>query len=149
MMKMSRLSIGVALLSALIVVASASASGTFSATIYGNTAYNCHGSDASGETHGTFTVTENTGDSWVNASITIRGSLYPNRTYNVSVIQGTGSYCTTTDPNLVSFTTDASGKTGPVHFQFYAHHGSTFAWITIQHSTTSDLYRSQTVPLGK
>ena len=149
MKRMSKLAIGVALLAALIVTGSAAASGTFSSTIYGNTAYNCQGSTGGGQTHGTFTVSEHTGVSLINASITISGSLYPNRTYNVSVIQGTGSYCTTTDPDLVSFTTDASGKTPPVQFQFYAHHGSTFAWIKIQHGSTSDLYRSQSVPLGK
>lgn len=149
MKKMRRLAVSIAALAALVVAGSASASGTFSATIYGNTAYNCQGSLGGGETHGTFTVTEHTGDSLVNAQVTISGNLYPNRTYNVSVLQGTGSYCTTTDPDLVSFTTDASGKTPPVDFQFYAHHGSTFAWIKIQHGDTSDLYRSQTVPLGE
>jgi hypothetical protein len=149
MKKLSKLAVGLALLAALTLTGTAAASGTFSAAIYGNTAYNCNGSDGSGQTHGTFTVTEHTGNSLVNASITIRGNLYPNRTYNVSVIQGAGSSCTTTDPNLVSFTTDANGKTAPVHFQFSAHHGSTSAWIKIQHSTTSDLYRSQSVPLNK
>ena len=49
----------------------------------------------------------------------------------------------------MSFTTDASGKTPPVYFQFYAHSGSTFAWIKIQHGDTSDVYRSQAVPLNK
>jgi hypothetical protein len=56
------------------------------------------------------TVTEHTGSPWVNASITIRGTLYPNRTYDVSVVQGAGSYCATADSDIVEFTTDSSGK---------------------------------------
>lgn len=140
---------GIALLAALTVTATAAASGTFSAAIYGNTGYDCHGAVASGETHGTLTVTEHTGSPWVNASITIRGTLYPNRTYDVSVVQGTGSYCTTTDSDIVEFTTDSSGKAPPVDFTFYQHDGSTFGWIKIQHSSTSDVYRSQSVPLNK
>jgi hypothetical protein len=60
---MRKLSIlaGIALLAALIVTATAAASGTFSATIYGNTGYNCRGAVGSGESHGTLTVTEHTG----------------------------------------------------------------------------------------
>src|ERR1700751_5917742 len=125
--------VGAALVAALEVPWNVVASGPFSARLYGTTAHNCRGSVGTGATHGTFAVTEHTGDSLVSASITISGNLYPNRNYNVSVVQGTGSYCTTTDPDVVSFTTDASGKTTPVHFDFYAHHGSTFAWIKIQH----------------
>jgi hypothetical protein len=148
MKKLSTLATGGVLLAALIVTATATASGTFSATIYGNTPYTCHGAAASGETHGNFTVTEHTGSSWVNASITITGNLYPNRTYFVSVVQGAGSFCVTTDPYIASFTTDANGRTTPISFSFFQHTGSTFAWVQIQHNT-SDLYRSQTVPLNK
>jgi hypothetical protein len=149
MRKMKTFAAGVAVVAALIMTATAAATGTFSATIYGNTAHDCHGAVASGETHGTFTVTEHTGSPWVNASITIRGTLYPNRTYDVSVVQGTGSYCTTTDSDIVEFTTDSSGRTPPVYFTFYQHDGSTFAWVKIQHGSTSDVYRSQSVPLNK
>ena len=149
MRKMKTLAVGVAVLAALIMTSAAVASGTFSAAIYGNVPYDCHGATASGETHGTFTVTEHTGSPWVNASITIRGTLYPNRTYNVSVVQGTGSYCTTTDSDIVQFTTDSSGRAPIVHFTFYQHNGSTFGWVKIQHSSTSDVYRSQSVPLNK
>jgi hypothetical protein len=150
MRKMSILAVGIALLTALSVTATAAADGTFSAPIYGNTGYTCHGGAvASGETHGTFTVTEHTGSPWVNASITIRGTLYPNRTYDVSVVQGTGSYCTTTDSDIAEFTTDSSGRAPIVHFTFYQHNGSTFGWVKIQHGSTSDVYRSQSVPLNK
>jgi hypothetical protein len=147
---MRKLSIlaGIALLAALMVTATAAASGTFSATIYGNGGFDCHGAAASGETHGTLTVTEHTGSPWVSASISIRGTLYPNRTYDVSVVQGTGSFCTTTDTDIVEFTTDSNGHAPPVDFTFFQHDGSTFGWIKIQHGSTSDVYRSQSVPLN-
>lgn len=148
MRKTRTLAAGVALLAALIVTATATASGTFSATIYGNTGYDCHGSVGGGETHGTFTVTEHTGSSWVNATIKITGNLYPNRTYFVSVVQGAGSFCVTTDSDIVEFTTDANGRTSPISFSFFQHFGSTFAWVQIQHNS-SDVYRSQTVALNK
>ncbi len=34
-------------------------------------------------------------------------------------------------------------------FTFYQHDGSTFGWIKIQHGSTSDVYRSQSVTLNK
>ena len=149
MKKKVTFAVGLALLAALVVAATAAASGTFSAAIYGNTPSGCHGATASGETHGTLTVTEHTGSPWVNASITIRGTLYPNRTYDVNVVQGSGSYCTTTDTDIVEFTTDSSGRAPTVDFTFYQHDGSTFGWVKIYHGSTSDIYRSQSVPLNK
>jgi hypothetical protein len=67
----------------------------------------------------------------------------------VSVVQGTGSYCATTDSDIVEFTTDSSGKAPTVDFTFYQHEGSTFGWVKIQHASTSDVYRSQSAPLNK
>jgi hypothetical protein len=128
-------------------VGAAIASQTFSAPIYRSSSYTCSGgaADVSGSKYGTFATVETHGDQTVNASVTLSG-LHSDRTYNLSVTES-GTACIT-NLNLMSFTTDDSGKAA-LHFQFWAHTGETSAWVTIRHGLTDDIVRSTALPINR
>jgi hypothetical protein len=128
-------------------VAAASASQTFTASIYGNTTFTCNAgaTDTSGARYGTFVAIETHNVQWVDASVTV-DNLFPNRTYTVDVTES-GHSCLT-DHNVTQFTTDAKGKAF-VHFPFLAHTGETSAWLTLRHGTTSDIRRSTSLPINR
>ncbi len=128
-------------------VGQASASQTFTASLYRSASYTCGAgaSDVSGAKYGTFAVVETHSVQWVSASVTV-DNLYPNRSYNVSVIEF--GYSCLIDQNVVSFVTDSKGK-AVVHFQFWAHTGETSAWVAIQHGSTSDVAGSTAVPINR
>jgi hypothetical protein len=132
---------------ALTGVAAASASQTFTASIYGNTTVTCNAgaTDTSGARYGTFVAIETHNVQWVDASVTV-DNLVPNRTYTVDVTES-GHSCLT-DHNVTQFTTDAKGKAF-VHFPFLAHTGETSAWLTLRHGTTSDIRRSTSLPINR
>jgi len=129
-----------------IAVEGASASETFTATIYRSAAHTCSAgaTDTQAAKNGTFGVTETHGvqlvDAWVDAN-----NLHPNRQYNISVTEF-GHACLT-NTNVGSVITDGAGK-ALVHFQFWAHTGETSAWVTLRHGLTDDIARSTAVPLN-
>jgi hypothetical protein len=100
--------------------------------------------DTTGTRYGTFTVTGQSGHV-VDASVTT-DNLAPFRSYNVSIYEF-GYSCTLTQ-NVTSFFTDGGGH-AVVHFQFWAHPGERVAWAWIQHSTTTDIVKSTTVPINR
>jgi hypothetical protein len=128
-------------------VSTAAATQTFAASIYRSSTYTCAAgaTNTSGAKYGAFQATETTGYQLVDASVTV-DNLYPYRTYNVSVTEG-GHTCLVLS-NVASFTTDKGGK-AVVHFQFLAHAGETSAWVTIQHTNSSDIARSSAVPINR
>jgi hypothetical protein len=145
---MKRLTLLAALLGVLAFgVANAAATQTFAASIYRSSTATCAAGATStqGVNYGTFRATESAGSQLVDASVTVDG-LYAFRTYNVSVTEG-GHSCLVLS-NVASFTTDKGGN-AVVHFQFVSHSGETSAWVTIQHSTTTDILRSTALPINR
>jgi hypothetical protein len=129
-------------------VAAASASQTFTSAIYGNTTFTCSSgsTDTSGASYGTFMAIETQHNQLVNASVTV-DNLYPNRWYKVSVTES-GHSCLT-DHNAAWLFMTNSHSQAVFHFQFWAHTGETSAWVTLQHGSTNDIYRSTALPINR
>jgi hypothetical protein len=171
-MRIKPVVIGVALLGALAFgVVSASADQTFKSGLYRNQPYTCAGGsniDPSGQSFGTFAVTETHNVQLVQASVTV-DNVKPYLEYHVFVTeagykcglsgwQGSwgGGFWVSPPPSqlldqypyqVAEFWADGKGK-GTVSFTFWAHTGETSAWVTVKHGNVMTV-RSAAVPINR
>ncbi len=156
-MRVKLMVIGAALLGALALgVISASADQTFKSGLYQNQLYTCaNGSaiDPSGQSFGTFSVTETHSypAQLVQAYVAV-DNVQPNMWYHVFVTED-GLKCI--QPTLIDqypyqvaeFWVGANAH-GSVHFTFWAHTRETSAWVTVKHGKAMTV-RSQAVPINR
>ncbi len=152
-MRIKPAAIGVVLLAALTLgVVSARADQTFKSGLYQNQPYTCaHGSaiDPSGQSFGTFAVTETHNVQLVQAYVKV-DNMQPNLLYRVFVTEsGLKCISPTLAPGyeVASFTANAKGQ-GSVDFSFWAHTGETSAWVTVRHGNVMTV-RSMAVPINR
>lgn len=154
-MRLKPLVMGVALLGAVTFGAvSASADQTFRSGLYQNQPYSCaNGSrvDPSGQSFGTFQVTETHGPlaPLVEAYVAV-DNVKPNLMYSVFV---TESGLTCIQPPLTAGYETTSFWVGPnshgsVHFEFWAHTREQYAWVTVKHGNVMTV-RSTALPINR
>ncbi len=153
-MRFKPLVLGAALLGALTIgVVAAGATQTFKSGLYQNQPYSCaNGSmiDPSGQSFGTFAVTETHGDQVVLGHVAVdnmRGNLWYRVTiteYGPGCMTGFGAW---PGDQPIWMWVD-SNRHGSVDFLFWAHTRATSAWVTIQHGNVMTV-RSMALPINR